>query len=80
MASPTKGTIMIDNYDLKSNPNKVRESLGFCPQHNIIFDDLSVYEHLYFFTTLKGVQGDQVENEIEKYISLLELETKVGDS
>ena len=36
--------------------NQIRKSLGICPQHNILFDRLTVSEHLSFFIRLK-VQG-----------------------
>lgn len=77
MVNPTKGSITVDNYDMKTNANNIRQSLGFCPQHNIIFDYLTVHEHLYFFCNLKGLPRKEIQNEIEKYISLLEMETKV---
>ena len=28
---------------------QVRQSLGMCPQHNVLFDTLTVEEHLYFY-------------------------------
>jgi len=28
---------------------KIRKSLGLCPQHNVLFDTLTVHEHLTFF-------------------------------
>lgn len=57
--------------------DSVRNSLGLCPQHNIIFDDLTVAEHLYFFSKLKGLRGKEIDEEINKYIDLLELQPKV---
>lgn len=77
MMKPTKGSVVIDNYDLRTNISSVRQSLGYCPQHNIIFDHLTVYEHLYFFSNLKGLPENQIENEIEKYINLLDMDAKV---
>jgi len=32
----------------------VRHEIGFCPQHNILWDNLTCREHLRFFATLKG--------------------------
>jgi len=32
----------------------VRKSLGLCPQFNILFDLLTVDEHLYFFGRVSG--------------------------
>jgi ABC-type multidrug transport system ATPase subunit len=47
--SPTSGTVYVDGYDIRENLDKVRESLGLCPQHNMLFSDLTVMEHLLFF-------------------------------
>ena len=35
----------------------IRQSLGVCPQHNVLFDFLTVYEHLLFYARLKVVTG-----------------------
>lgn len=47
--SPTSGSVYIDGYDIRENLDKVRESLGLCPQHALLFSDLTVMEHLLFF-------------------------------
>lgn len=53
---PTKGDCIIYNYSIRKDLSKLRESMGICPQHNVIFDDLSVYEHIRLFETIKGVK------------------------
>lgn len=77
MITPTSGTAMVNGYDIRTEMPGVRSSLGLCPQHNIIFDELSVAEHLYFFSKLKGLQRSEIPDEIDKYVQLLELEDKV---
>ena len=47
---PTSGTAIVNGFDIRHDIDKVRTSLGLCPQHNILFDDLTVREHLIFFT------------------------------
>jgi ABC-type multidrug transport system ATPase subunit len=47
--SPTSGSVYVDGYDISENMDKIRESLGLCPQHNLLFSDLTVMEHLLFF-------------------------------
>ncbi|KAL1517917.1 hypothetical protein ABEB36_001617 [Hypothenemus hampei] len=76
MFTPTSGTAIINGYDIRTEMNKVRESLGLCPQHNIIFDELTVAEHLYFFSRLKGMEESKIKDEITHYVNLLELEPK----
>ena len=50
---PTAGTAYINGNSILSNMDIIRESLGLCPQHNVLFDRLTVKEHLEFFTALK---------------------------
>uniref|UniRef100_V5I8B4 ATP-binding cassette sub-family A member 3 n=1 Tax=Anoplophora glabripennis TaxID=217634 RepID=V5I8B4_ANOGL len=76
MITPTAGTATVNGYDIRTEMDGVRNSLGLCPQHNIIFDDLTVSEHLYFFSKLKGLRKNEIKAEIDKYVNLLELEDK----
>ena len=46
---PTSGTAFVNGYDITKDIANVRSSLGLCPQHDILFDNLTVEEHLYFF-------------------------------
>jgi ATP-binding cassette, subfamily A (ABC1), member 3 len=63
--------------DIRTDILGVRNSLGLCPQHNVLFDDLTVAEHIYFFGSLKGLSGERLNEEIEKYVKALGLEDKV---
>ena len=47
--SPSAGTADINGHSINNNMDKVRENLGLCPQHNMLFEDLTVREHLVFF-------------------------------
>lgn len=33
--------------------------MGFCPQHNTLYEDLTVLEHLRLFATFKEKHNDQ---------------------
>lgn len=36
----------------------IREFMGVCPQHDILFDSLTVKEHLELFAVFKGMSSD----------------------
>ncbi|CAH1158803.1 unnamed protein product, partial [Phyllotreta striolata] len=76
MVTPTSGTARIAGRDIRTDMASIRNNLGLCPQHNVIFDDLTVAEHLYFFSKLKGVEAQKISEEIDKYVELLDLEPK----
>lgn len=77
MFPPTSGTAIINDYDIRTNLKKARSSIGLCPQHNILFDELTVREHIEFYGRLKGLSNEDVQDEVQKYVQLLELEPKI---
>uniref|UniRef100_F1RPC9 ATP binding cassette subfamily A member 14 n=1 Tax=Sus scrofa TaxID=9823 RepID=F1RPC9_PIG len=50
---PTSGKVYINGYDISKDMLQVRKSLGLCPQDDILFSDLTVSEHLYFYCVVK---------------------------
>ncbi|KJE88968.1 ATP-binding cassette sub-family A member 1 [Capsaspora owczarzaki ATCC 30864] len=69
MIPATSGTAYVDGYDITTSSNRARDSLGLCPQHDILFDSMTVHEHLDFYASLKGVDKSQLEREITEMIS-----------
>ncbi|KTF90637.1 hypothetical protein cypCar_00018020, partial [Cyprinus carpio] len=51
---PTSGTAYIQGKDIRTNLNTIRQNLGMCPQHNVLFSMLTVEEHIWFYARLKG--------------------------
>lgn len=78
MFPPTSGTAIINGKDIKTDIQGVRTSLGLCPQHNVLFDELTVREHIIFYSKLKGLDKSEIEKEVTKYVDLLELQPKVN--
>lgn len=74
--SPSSGNAIINGYDIKNNIEQVRKNLGLCPQHDILFDNLTVEEHLVFFATLKGCSKTEITSEVSNMIELLKLNHK----
>lgn len=79
MIGPTSGTALINGYDIRTSTEMARSSMGFCPQHNILFDELTVREHILFYSRLKGLTSEAANKEVEKYVRLLELESKINE-
>ena len=39
---------------------RIRERIGVCPQHNTLYEDLTVEEHIELFATFRGFEGEQL--------------------
>ncbi|EGD73013.1 ATP-binding cassette [Salpingoeca rosetta] len=73
---PTSGTAIVNGHDIRTDINGVRRSLGICPQHDVLFDTLTVEEHLAFFCKLKGVPKPEIQTHIDEMIESLQLPDK----
>ncbi|KAM7366213.1 hypothetical protein PAMP_015672 [Pampus punctatissimus] len=65
---PTSGTALINGYDIHTDMDSIRKYLGMCPQHNVLFNELTVEEHIYFYARLKGCSCDEVKIEMDQMI------------
>ncbi|GAB0200788.1 phospholipid-transporting ATPase ABCA7 [Grus japonensis] len=65
---PTSGTAYILGWDIRSDIDSIRKTMGMCPQHNVLFDILTVEEHVWFYGRLKGLSEERVKAEMEQLI------------
>ncbi|XP_072501629.1 ATP-binding cassette sub-family A member 9-like isoform X2 [Notamacropus eugenii] len=72
---PTEGSATIYNNKLsdKSDLEEIRKITGICPQFNVQFDFLTMKENLRLFAAIKGIQPQNVEQEVQKVITELEM-------
>uniref|UniRef100_A0A8C3B4Y6 P-type phospholipid transporter n=1 Tax=Cyclopterus lumpus TaxID=8103 RepID=A0A8C3B4Y6_CYCLU len=66
---PTSGTAYIHGKDIRSELSTIRQNLGVCPQHNVLFSMLTVEEHIWFYARLKGLPEDKVKAEMEQIVN-----------
>ncbi|CAN8201484.1 unnamed protein product [Coccothraustes coccothraustes] len=65
---PTSGTAYVLGRDIRSDIDSIRKSMGMCPQHNVLFDILTVEEHVWFYGRLKGLSEQRVQEEMEQLL------------
>ncbi|XP_027467992.2 ATP-binding cassette sub-family A member 3-like [Zalophus californianus] len=66
---PTSGKVYISGYDISKDMVHIRNNLGFCPQDDILFSELTVSEHLYFYCVIKGVPPEIRLTEANKMLT-----------
>jgi len=72
----SSGSATIKGLPLKTGMNKIRESIGICPQQNVIYDKLTVKEHLQLFSAIKGVHGSAIKRQVNDKVQEVGLEEK----
>lgn len=49
---PSKGEVLINGVDIHKNPKELEGVIGFVPQDDLLIEDLTVYQNLYFAAKL----------------------------
>uniref|UniRef100_A0A8C1XA90 ATP binding cassette subfamily A member 5 n=1 Tax=Cyprinus carpio TaxID=7962 RepID=A0A8C1XA90_CYPCA len=78
---PTEGTATIYGSHVAEIAERaeMKQLVGICPQLNIIFDLLTVEEHLKIFAAIKGILPSDIDGEVRKVLKDLDLE-KIMDA
>ncbi len=77
LVPPTKGRVLISNYDVEKEPRQVRRVMGWVASEVILDDDLQVIENLKLQASLQGLYGweENAENMLE-YFKIKETRNK----
>ena len=77
---PDSGDILINNIDMKSEPLKAKEFIGYLPEGAPSYSDMEVSEFLSFIGKMRGINNNQLLNarldEMANQINLKEVWNK----
>jgi ABC-type multidrug transport system ATPase subunit len=82
---PAGGTIHINGYDIHKDKEEIKGVIGYVPQDDLLVEELTVYQNLYFNAALcfSKYSEEEIEKLVERTIldfDLLEArDLKVGD-
>ncbi|XP_005805417.1 ATP-binding cassette sub-family A member 5-like isoform X1 [Xiphophorus maculatus] len=73
---PTNGSATIYGSPVAeiAEGSEMKQLVGICPQFNIIFDVLTVEEHLRIFAAIKGIPPADIDAEVTRVLKDLDLE------
>lgn len=72
----TYGDATVNGYSITRNKVLACRNLGICMQSDVIWDDISVLDHLYVFARLRGLSGDALELDVNRMIESLSFPEK----
>lgn len=68
MIPPTSGYATVAGCDIRTDLPLLRESIGVCLQHDCLFPQLTVKEHIQFFSYVKGLSLAKSNEDFERSV------------
>jgi len=79
MLTPTSGYATIGGKDIRTDMDGIREGIGICLQHDCLFPELTVREHVAFFARIKGLYSKMPYKEAEAKVDACIEEVALGE-
>ncbi|HUM05106.1 MAG TPA: ABC transporter ATP-binding protein [Terriglobales bacterium] len=73
----TEGEAWIEGIDVRTQPDEVRERIGYMSQKFSLYDDLTVMENLQFYARAYQLKGKQLQRKVEETIEANKLDKYV---
>ena len=69
----TPGNAYFYGLSIREDLDAIRNMLGVCPQHDVLWGDLTAKEHMQLFGYLKGISKDSMDEEISTLLEEVQL-------
>jgi ABC-type multidrug transport system ATPase subunit len=71
--APTKGFAEVFGIDMFNNISECRKMFGICPQHDILFSNLTPIDHLRLYSSFKGTEPHLIDGQVDKMLKDIDL-------
>ena len=74
ISKPSSGEAIVAGFDVKTQSEMVKKSIGYMSQKFSMYDDLTIKENITFFGGIYGLSTVQIKEKTKKLIEELQLE------
>lgn len=75
---PTDGRVLINDIDMFEQPEEVKKTIGYLPEHPPLYLDMTVNEYLEYAAQIQGVSSNNLKKNIEHVAELCGIPDKLG--
>eukprot|EP00594_Rhizosolenia_setigera_P014554 CAMPEP_0178972746 /NCGR_PEP_ID=MMETSP0789-20121207/21232_1 /TAXON_ID=3005 /ORGANISM="Rhizosolenia setigera, Strain CCMP 1694" /LENGTH=1341 /DNA_ID=CAMNT_0020660323 /DNA_START=1119 /DNA_END=5142 /DNA_ORIENTATION=+ len=76
---PTYGDALLSGYSVTGNPEKIRSLIGYCPQFDSHFSNMTGREHVELYASIKGLPKNILDRAVSKtldHVGLSSIDSK----
>ncbi|XP_054155627.1 cholesterol transporter ABCA5-like [Oppia nitens] len=69
----TSGQVFIAGNIVKASDQHVFQQIGYCPQHDSLWADITVREHMYLIAAIRGIPNNKIKLVCDSYIENMKI-------
>lgn len=73
LSHPTSGKVTVAGYDIYTQTEKIKRSIGYMSQKFSLYEDLTVFENFRFYGGIYGLSRSEIHSQTEILLSQLDL-------
>lgn len=70
---PSDGQGSVAGFDINTQNEKIKQNIGYMSQKFSLYDDLKVWENMYFFGKIYGVKEKEIKQRIDMFLERFSL-------
>ena len=74
LSRPSDGKASVAGFDVYTEPNKIKESIGYMSQKFSLYEDLSIRQNIRFYGGIYGLSRKTIKQKSQEILDELELE------
>lgn len=71
---PDKGDIHVGPYSVRKQPQKIKQSIGYLPEHNPLYDEMNIIDFLIFMANIHNIPHYKIIPRVTDMIGMCGLE------
>ncbi|XP_020292793.1 ATP-binding cassette sub-family A member 5-like [Pseudomyrmex gracilis] len=71
--TPTRGRVQIGGHNINSHIAEAFKQMGYCPQHDAQWKNITVREHLECYAAIRGVPWGDIDRIVDLYLAGLQI-------
>jgi ABC-2 type transport system ATP-binding protein len=75
---PSEGNATVAGYDLRREPERIKEHIGYMAQQFALYGDLTVLENINFFADVFGIRGKVRKERVDQLLNFARLTEFTG--
>lgn len=79
ISNPTSGEANVAGFDVHTQAEMVKKSIGYMSQKFSMYDDLTIKENITFFAGIYGLSRIQIKQKIDQLVEELQLQDVVNN-